>query len=387
MATWTQNKNFIQPDYNSFINDWNLPVNSDWGFIDIALGTATALNATGLSGTQPLNTSMYVPLAMIVSGTPSGAINYQFPASVGGWWPVRNNTNTPVTFSTAAGGPTVTIPAGTNIPITTDGTSLGVVQILTATGAAAGSSGQVQFNLTGNLAGSPNLIFDEPSNTLTVEAQSNLFGPVFLGGHIGDTTTISGNTLEIPNTLAIGYAQPTLYLNGQTGQVGVGTNTVGTGALTVGGGVQSTSGGYTFPDGSVQTTAAPVVISQRTWTPTTNSPNGLSFASGVWNEITYGGTGIAFVWGTVTYNPTSDGSNALIGSFPVTFPNRTDSQAPSAAYIVGNSGAPGVPVIVKGVGAQAEVGLYNGLANSGNALPNSAFSGATVTFSMTYPST
>jgi len=250
----TANKGLNQPAYNSYVNTWGTgPLNDNFGYIDLALGGSTLLNATGLGGTTVvLTATQCVPLTLAISGVPAGIVTYSVPAGIGGQWVVRNGTTGgfAVRVQSAAGGSYVTINAGDNVQVSCDGTASGMVRNDT-TATAAGSNAQVQYNSSGVLAGSANMTFD--GTTLTVAGFSNT-GATVLGDAAGDAFTINSSAISIPNTANFG--SDTLYLTSATKQVGVGTTTVGANTLTVAGTVASTTGGFVFPDATTQTTAA-----------------------------------------------------------------------------------------------------------------------------------
>lgn len=248
----TANKGLNQPGYNTNVNTWGTgPLNDNFGYIDLALGGSTLLNATGLGGTTVnLTQAQCRPLALVISGVPGGTVTYTVPSGVGGFWIVRNTSSSPVAIVSLAGGATATVPAGSNLSMSCDGTSTGIVLNDTATPNAAGSNTQVQFNSSGVLGASANLTFN--GTTLTTTGLNNT-GNTVLGDAAGDTLTINSNAAAIPNGLNIG--SNTLYL-AASGAVGIGTTTLGSDKLVVAGTIKSTSGGFVFPDGTSQSTAA-----------------------------------------------------------------------------------------------------------------------------------
>ena len=96
----TSAKNLQQPAYNSFQNQWNIPVNANFGNIDDALGNAShaqvftlssASGTIGVTGTvwvgnYPANTASYIPLFWSVTGSLSDNTALQIPTGVGGRW-------------------------------------------------------------------------------------------------------------------------------------------------------------------------------------------------------------------------------------------------------------------------------------------------------------
>ena len=97
----TTNKNLAQPAYNS--GSWNLPMNGNFGNIDLAFGGLQYFNFNSVSGSitltgtfvgaYPANSASYIPLGWNITGAPSGNINIVIPAGVSGRWLVYNSSN------------------------------------------------------------------------------------------------------------------------------------------------------------------------------------------------------------------------------------------------------------------------------------------------------
>ena len=163
-STFTTNKSIEKPGNGDYVNTWSTPVNDDWDIIDASLGGTTTLNATGASGTVTLTVGQYRPPTIIVSGVLTANVTYSLPSGVGGQWVVYNITtgSFTVTLASAGGGTSVVITQGKSTLLFSDGTNVrsGVSDIPALAG---GSSGQVQFNNAGNLAGSTNFTYDGTS--------------------------------------------------------------------------------------------------------------------------------------------------------------------------------------------------------------------------------
>lgn len=157
----TPAKNLNVPAHGSFVNDWDVPVNENWAALDTALGGTTGLSVTGQSGVVALTATQYTPFNLEISGTLTAAVNYQVPSGVGGFWTIANNASGAftVTFSSAAGGPSVVLQQGLRTAVMTDGGN-GVALFSTTLSGAGGANTQVQYNSSGSLAGSVNLVFD-----------------------------------------------------------------------------------------------------------------------------------------------------------------------------------------------------------------------------------
>lgn len=249
----TANKDLQEPAYNSFVNSWDTPVNSNTSILDAAFGSSTSLNATGLSGNQTLSASQYQPFQLIVAGLPLGTTTYVVPAGVGGFWVFENATSGGFTIGikSAAGGSTITVAAGFRTFVACDGTANGMKLCISTSVTAGGSNTQIQYNGAGVLSGSSSLTWDGTkidTTGLTVN------GNTILGSGSGSTTRINGTAVAIPNNL--NFNSNTLFLEQSTGRVGIGIASALADLLTVAGTIRSTTGGIVFPDGSTQTTAA-----------------------------------------------------------------------------------------------------------------------------------
>lgn len=262
MSTFTVNKNIEQPAHNADVDAWDTPVNADWALIDTCFGGSASLNSTGLSGNQVLSINQYQPLALNVSGMPSGPVTYVVPSGVGGMWVFKNNSTGgfSVGIASAAGGGTLTVPAGTSALVTCDGTATGMTFANSTPPAAAGTNQQVQYNSGGILAGSPNFTFDGTNLNAT-----GLFinGSSTLGAAAGNSLTLNGTTLNIPNGVTIGSGS-LLVLNNSTGQIGMKTGPVGGFLLTMAGGLKFTTNGITFSDNTQLLSAAALAPSGST---------------------------------------------------------------------------------------------------------------------------
>lgn len=225
-STFTTNKSIEKPANGDYVNTWNVPVNGDFDIIDASLGGTTTLNATGASGTVTLTDTQYRPPTVIVTGVLTAAVTYRIPTGVGGQWVVFNNTSGAfsITFDSGGGGTSVVIPQGQKVLIYSDGTNVALgVTVTTAT--AGGSSGQVQYNSGGGLAGSSNLTYDGTGNLV--------LGATALGRFdVRNAFRIYGSTSGFVGWTVPAAAGSTTYTypnaDGLNGQV---LTTNGTGAL------------------------------------------------------------------------------------------------------------------------------------------------------------
>jgi len=127
-SSYTTNKNIEKPANGDYNNTWSVPVNNDWDIIDRAFGGTTSLNAVGASGTVTLTATQYQAPIIAITGTLTANVNYQLPSNIGGFWYIFNNTSGAfsITFSSAGGGSTVTLPQGYTVAVISDGTNIGL---------------------------------------------------------------------------------------------------------------------------------------------------------------------------------------------------------------------------------------------------------------------
>jgi len=208
-STFTTNKSIEKPGNGDYVNDWNVPVNTDWNIIDQAFGGTTSLNVTGVS-TTPVNLTInsvnaalsYQSLLLTISGTLSNNVTYTIPSGVGGQWIVANGTTGAfnVIIASLGGGTSYAPPQGYKTIIVSDGTN--ITAAITTTVAAGGSNTQIQYNFSGGLAGSAGLTWDGTkltanaiSATTTIAATTNITA----GGSItaaGNVTAYSDRSLK-----------------------------------------------------------------------------------------------------------------------------------------------------------------------------------------------
>ena len=125
-SSFTTNKYIEKPANGDYANTWNVPVNSDWDAIDTALGGTATINAVGASGTVTLVIAQYRPPNIVITGTLTANVNYQFPSGIGGIWTAYNNTSGAytITMSSGGAGTTVSVGQGARQLIVCDGTNV-----------------------------------------------------------------------------------------------------------------------------------------------------------------------------------------------------------------------------------------------------------------------
>ena len=216
--TTTTNKLLKKPDFNSYVDDWNTPVNEDMDDIDTAFGGATLLNATSVSGTVTLSISQYRPPLIVVTGTLTNNVNYQLPSGKGGTWTFYNNTTGlfSVTFSSAGGGTSVVIAQTASVIVVCDGTNVAVANTY-----AAGATTAVQYNNGGVLTGTTNFVHDgtnvgigitPPGSKLDVKGTLRLSGST--SGYVGFAPAAAAGSTTYLLPAADGSAGQFLSTNG-----------------------------------------------------------------------------------------------------------------------------------------------------------------------------
>jgi hypothetical protein len=298
MTTTTPNKNFLEPAYND--PNWNVPLNSNFTTMDQALGNVTTLTVTGLSGTQTLLSSQYIPFALNITGTLTANVTYQIPGGVGGQWTVYNGAtgSYTVTVASGGGGATYVIPAATRTLVMCDGTN--VYQVGGGGGGggvvapSSGGTGNTTIPANGVIPIGNGTIY--AASTLSAGAGINIVngpGSVSISANgaasTGSTATfvgsISGSTLNVSSvtsgTLAVGQfltpGLPNTYITG------LGTGSGGTGTYTL---------------SNSQTVAAGTTL--------TSVGTGVNLFGSPVGYGTIGGTGRGrAIWGEPSYNPPS----------------------------------------------------------------------------------
>lgn len=94
----TTNKGLLQPVAGT--TSWDVPLNTNFGYIDSALGSTSSISVTGVSATPVVLTeAQYRSLALTFTGTLTANVTYEVPFGVGGQWVVTNSTTGAFTVS------------------------------------------------------------------------------------------------------------------------------------------------------------------------------------------------------------------------------------------------------------------------------------------------
>lgn len=127
-TTQTTNKELYQPEVGGEIGTWGGLLNNDFLYIDDALGSSAALDAT--AGDATLTIGTYRNLILDVTGAISADVTYTIPSGVGGMWIVRNATTDAtggpwtITFESGGGGTVIVVPRTVQVLIYSNGTDI-----------------------------------------------------------------------------------------------------------------------------------------------------------------------------------------------------------------------------------------------------------------------
>jgi hypothetical protein len=217
-STFTTNKNIEKPAYNSFVDDWNTPVNADWDIIDRAFGGTHTVSLT--SSNVTLTQDQCQNVHILLTGVLTANVTVNFPSGVSGFYIVDNVTTGAftVTLASAGAGPLAVLArqdANTFIwsdgfdvyladssPLTA-GTGLVIsgttIDLQTPVAVANGGTGSGTYTngqlLIGNTAGGlnkatltagSNVVITNGDGTITIAAA---------GGGVGDVTLNGTQTL------------------------------------------------------------------------------------------------------------------------------------------------------------------------------------------------
>ena len=322
MATnYTNLLGFALPTTGELAGTWGTVVNDSITELveDSIAGTATAavtsgdwtLSTTGSGAANEARCAIIIP-----TGTPGVSRNVIAPSSSKAYI-VINSSNAAVVFKGAAT-TGVTIGAGDKALVAWNGSDF-----VRVGASAGGSDTQVQYNSSGNLAGSANLTFD--GTTLTANQVSSGQVDITAQGdlRLQDTTGGQYVALQAPGTIASSYTLTLPTTDGDASQV---LTTDGSGVLswtTPSGGVTTFSAGTTgFTPNSATSgavTLAGTLAVANGGTGQTSFTNGqLLIGNTTGNTLTKAtltaGSGISITNGTGSITIASTGGTSGIGS-------------------------------------------------------------------------
>lgn len=118
-STFTTNIGIEQPANGDYPNDWDVPINADWGLIDQALGSSTSFAFTNANISPTVAQSAFFML--ICTGTLTGNVQLILPGAIGGGRHIFNQCTGAFTLTVLNGagdtGGGVVVPQGYPLPI------------------------------------------------------------------------------------------------------------------------------------------------------------------------------------------------------------------------------------------------------------------------------
>ena len=211
-SSFTTNKNIEKPAYNSFVDDWNTPVNADWDIIDKAFGGTHTVSLTNAN--VILTQDQCQNVHILLTGVLTGNVIISFPSGVSGFYIVDNVTTGAytVTLDSDGGGPlSVTAVQDANTFIFSDGTDVYLADNSPVTGGTGivvtGASIALQTPVTAANGG---------TGATSYAAGELLIGNT--GGGLTKATLTAGSNVTITN----GNGAITIAANGGGGGGGPG---------------------------------------------------------------------------------------------------------------------------------------------------------------------
>lgn len=132
--TLTPNKTLLKPNRGTYVDTWDVPINSDWDYIDNALGGTYTVASTSGDITLSLDDARFQQIKLPNSSNPVGTLRtLNFPlrsgsatAAAGGMWVVDNQASTQDLYVTtlAPGTNTITVKAGKRQLVFSNGTGI-----------------------------------------------------------------------------------------------------------------------------------------------------------------------------------------------------------------------------------------------------------------------
>lgn len=247
MATYTPNKGYPQPQVGDDDNQWGSLQNSAFAIMDLNLGgvVGTVLPAGG--GNVTIGAVAARNLIQQLSGSPTAAATVLLPP-VGGLYAIQNSASgSPVSVGvgvTAAAGGTVTVPNGTTMLVTSDGTN---AESATSAYIENGQNPTFQ-NVVAN-----SVTADAMTVTNSVNA-GLILNNTAAGGHEWEFVAGSDGAVRIVDETAAAATRFSIDVNG-TVAIGalVASSVSGSGAATFGG--SGTFGGAVIAQSSTGNTA------------------------------------------------------------------------------------------------------------------------------------
>lgn len=197
-TTYTTNKlRLEEPSNGSYVNQWDIPVNTNWEIIDASQGSFSPVPLTqgnytlGPLGVGPTANYSYQNLGLVLQGSLTGDCVITIPAGVGGFWIVQNQTSGSytVTIRSASGGATLVVPTGFKASMFCDGSN---VYATNSIGSFQTTGGLIEGNVTIRDDLNDMKLYIGPSN-------SYIYGSSQFIGISNDNTTLGALTFNIQN--------------------------------------------------------------------------------------------------------------------------------------------------------------------------------------------
>lgn len=198
MAAETSNLSLVTPTQGTLSGSWGNTVNNGiTEYTDIAIagtltlngdGAVTLANTIGNAGGTNIGstTAQYAIIKVTGTLTTTKVITAPSGASYSKTYVVLNNATGGSVTIKASGETGVTVAAGDKALVAFNGTDY-----VRVGASAGGSNTQVQYNSSGNLAGSANLTFDGTNLTANTLTPTNALGAAYGGTGLTTTTAYS----------------------------------------------------------------------------------------------------------------------------------------------------------------------------------------------------
>lgn len=203
MTTYTTNKNLALPAYNQTSPTWDVPLNSDFTIIDDAFGGTTTVSLTNVNVT--LTQTQTQKACIKLTGTLTGNVTINFPASVSGYYLVNNATTGSFTVTlayTGGAGPTFATKQGVFNFVWVDASAGGVyaasnAQIIAGSGiSVTGSTVSVNWPLSTTYGGTGASVYTD-GQLLIGNSNSGSLTPATITAGSNITITNGNGTITI----------------------------------------------------------------------------------------------------------------------------------------------------------------------------------------------
>lgn len=317
--TLTPNKSLIKPNRGTYVDTWDTPLNSDWDYVDRALGGTYTVPTTTGAINLTIDQARYQQIKLPNSSDTNPRV-LQFPLvdgsstdAVGGMWVVDNTLSTQgiVVTTAAPGSSQLTIPANKKQLVFSNGSGIYFaddIRVTAGTGLEfSGTALQIKSPIATGIGGTGQAGGYTSGQLLIGKADGTLAKATLTAG-TNVTITNGDGTITINSTASGGTSGLTaISFSGTTGLTFTNITTTNTsstvaGTLVVGnGGTGATSlTGYVKGNGTSAFTASSKI-------PVADLDGGIAIANGGTGATT-AATALANLGGAPTANPTFTGT-------------------------------------------------------------------------------